>query len=599
MTNQTGYAGRLLEIDLNGLTSKTIPLNPDLTRSYIGGRALGIKLLWDEYGTRWADVDPLGPESVFLILTGPTNGFAPGKTVSAFKSPLNGGPISSTLSGDMNAMIRFAGYDGFVIRGKAERPVYLYIEDDRVGFREANSLWGMDTRETHRVLMADTDPMTQLLYIGPAGENLVRYAVMMTNWYKACGRGGSGAVMGSKNLKAIAVKGNRPAPEIADPQKMSALMEQLAEQVPERSASMHRYGTVPSIYANGAEASAEPVRNWQEEWHNQTAIKAENFAAEQWQRRYWADYACTLACCKVGRIAHGSHAGEVVELPDYEGGAYVGTNLENYNIQDIPYLCDLIDRWGFDVITGGSVLGWTAELYQRGILNKKDLGGLDLAWGNAEAFAELIAKIGKREGIGDTLAEGTVKAAEKIGNNTSQYAVQVKGIELGAHGVRSGQDYTKDPISYAIGTQGGDHTSIATKTGEMWYLEDTLVLCGFWSGGVDAEQKLALLNASTGYGITQDEIDQVLLPRWIALQRAELLLSGWTHEYDHLPPRFYEPLPTGPYKGSKVDPEKEEELIQEAFAARGWDENGVPTNETLKKLDLLDLDPVLKPYRKA
>jgi aldehyde:ferredoxin oxidoreductase len=594
MADLTGYAGQLLEVNLTSQTSRPLPLDPALARDFIGGRALGMKMLWDEYGSNWADVDPLGPDSVLLILVGPTNGFAPGKTVSVFKSPLNGGAIASAVSGDMNAMIRFAGYDGMIIRGRADAPVYLYVEDDKVEIRDARSLWGMNTREIHRVLMADTDPATQFLYIGPAGEKLVKFAVIMSNWYKACGRGGSGAVMGSKNLKAIAVKGNRPLPEIADPDTVAVLMNKLHKEVPVNMAFMHEYGTTGILYHTAAELSAEPIRNWQEEWHDREETRVEHYA-DDWQRRYWSDYACTLACCKIGRIKEGPHAGEIFELPDFEGAAFVGPNFDIYNSQDIPYLADLFDIWGMDVISGPSVIGWAAELYQRGILTKADLGGVDLAWGNAEAFAQMTEKVARREGIGDTLAEGLLGAAKIIGKDSERYAVHVKGIEVGAHGVRSGKDYTGDPISYALSTQGGDHTSIAGEAGESWYLEDTLVLCGFWSLG--SEVALELLNASTGFDVTEEELNTTLVPRWVALQRTLLILAGWGHEDDTNPPRFYEPLPSGPHKGMKVDKTAEQKSLQEAYRARGWDKRGIPTSETLERLGLPYLDAVLDPYR--
>jgi len=452
----------------------------------------------------------------------------------------------------------------------------------------------MNTREIHRVLMADTDPATQFLYIGPAGEKLVKFAVIMSNWYKACGRGGSGAVMGSKNLKAIAVKGNRPLPKIADPDTVAVLMNKLHKEVPINRAGMHEYGTTRILYATGMERSAEPVRNWQEEWHDRDETKVQYFA-DEWQRRYWSDYACTLACCKIGRIKQGPHAGEIYELPDYEGAAYVGPNFDIYNKQDIPYLADLFDIWGMDVISGPNVIGWAAELYQRGILTKADLGGIDLAWGNAEAFAQMTEKVARREGIGDTLAEGLLGAAKIIGKDSERYAVHVKGIEVGAHGVRSGKDYTADPISYALSTQGGDHTSIATKTGESWYLEDTLVLCGFWNPGT--EVSLKLLNASTGFDVTEEELNTTLVPRWLALQRTLLILAGWSDENDTNPPRFYEPLPSGPHKGMKVDKATEQKNVQEAYRARGWDKRGIPTSEALEKLGLPYLDAVLDPYR--
>lgn len=599
MADIPGYAGKLLYVDLSAGTTETVDLDPKIARDYIGGRSLGLKLLWDAYGENWANVDPLAPEAMLCLLAGPLSCFTASKSVAVFKSPLSGGAMGSAVSGDYSSTLRFAGYDGIVVTGAADSPVYVYVEDDVVEIRDASDWWGLDVRETFDTIREE-NPLCSTLFIGPGGENLVKFASIMANWYRACGRGGSGAVMGSKNLKAVVVNGTGPAPTIVNPQAVYDMMDWARQEIPFLSANMHEYGTTGGIYSTGANVAAEPVRNWQEEWHNEVQVRAEFFAAEQWIRRYWADYGCSLSCSKAGRIKSGPYAGTCIELPDYEGGAYVGPNFGIYDINEISYLADRFDKWGLDVISGGNVLGWAAELYQRGILTADDLGGIELEWGNAEAFDKVLEMVAKREGIGDTLAEGVLIAAQRIGQDTEQYAVQVRGIELGAHGVRSGLDYTRGLVSYALSTQGGDHTSITFPGTEMWLLEDTLVTCGFFSGPID---KLGLLNAITGFDITEDELNTVMVPRWIALQRAGLFLSGWTHDDAKNPPRFYEPLPSGPedrdepIKGKAIDPEAEATAIQEAYTAFGYDEKGVPTTETLERLGLSDLDPIFANFR--
>lgn len=593
MADIPGYAGKLLYADLSAGTTEAVDLDPKIARDYIGGRALGVKLLWDAYGENWADIDPLGPEAMLCLLAGPLSCFTASKTIAVFKSPLSGGAMGSAVSGDYSSTIRFAGYDGIVVTGKASGPVYLYVEDDMVEIRDASALWGKDVRETFDTIREE-NPLASVLFIGPAGENVVEISSIMANWYRACGRGGSGAVMGSKNLKAVVVKGNGPAPEVQDPDFVYEMMEWHRQEIPFLSANMHEYGTTGGIYRTGNQASAEPVRNWQEEWHDEVQVRAEFFAAEQWIRRYWSDYGCTLSCSKAGRVKSGPYAGTPIELPDYEGGAYVGPNFGIYDINSISYLADRFDKWGLDVISGGNVVAWAAELYQRGILSSSDLGGVELEWGNADAFDKVIEMVAKREGIGDTLAKGVMAAAEIIGQDTDQYAVHVRGIEVGAHGVRSGLDYTRGLVSYALSTQGGDHTSICFPGTEMWLLEDTLVTCGFHSGSVD---KLNFLNAVTGFGITEEELNTVMVPRWVALQRAGLFLSGWNHDDAKNPPRFFEPLPSGPEEGKAIVPEEEEAAIQEAYMAFGYDERGVPTTETLSRLGLDDLDSVFARFR--
>jgi aldehyde:ferredoxin oxidoreductase len=593
MADILGYAGKLLYVDLSAGTTEAVDLDPMIARDYIGGRALGVKLLWDAYGEDWADIDPLAPEAALCMLAGPMSCFTASKTMAVFKSPLSGGAMGSAVSGDSAATLRFAGYDGIVVTGKADSPVYVHIEDDVVEIRDASDWWGLDVRETFDTIREE-NPLASTLFIGPGGENLVKFASIMANWYRACGRGGSGAVMGSKNLKAIVINGSGPAPNVDNAQAVYDMMDWARKNLPHLSANMHEYGTTGGIYSTGHDRSAEPVRNWQEEWHDEAQVRAENFAAEQWVRRYWADYGCTLSCSKAGRIKTGPYKGTCIELPDYEGGAYAGPNFGIYDINEISYLADRFDKWGVDVISGGNVLAWAAELYQREIISADDLDGIELEWGNAEAFDKMLEKVVKREGFGDTLAEGVMKAAKIVGQDTDQYAVHVRGIELGAHGVRSGLDYTRGLVSYALSTQGGDHTSITFPGTEMWLLEDTLITCGFFSGPID---KLGFLNAITGFDITEDELNGVMVPRWIALQRAGVFLSGWTHDDATNPPRFFEPLPSGPEEGKAIDLEVEQEAVQQAYVVFGYDDRGVPTTETLERLGLVDLDPVFDRFR--
>jgi len=592
MADIPGYAGKLLYVDLSAGTTEAVDLDPMMARDYIGGRALGVKLLWDAYGENWADIDPLAPEAVLCLMSGPLSCFTASKTMAVFKSPLSGGAMGSAVSGDSAASMRFAGYDGIVVTGKADSPVYVYIENDVVEIRDATDWWGLDVRETFDTIRAE-NPLADPLFIGPGGENQVKFASIMANWYRACGRGGSGAVMGSKNLKAIVINGTGPAPSLYDAEAVYANMDWARLNMPHRSANMHEYGTTGGVFSTGNGSSSEPVHNWQEEWHDQVQVRAEFFAANQWVRRYWADYGCTVACSKAGRIKDGAYKGTCIELPDYEGGAYVGPNFGIYDINEISYLADRFDKWGVDVISGGNVLGWAAELYERGIISADDLDGIELEWGNAEAFDQMLEKIVRREGFGDTLAEGVMAAAKIVGQDTDQYAVHVRGIELGAHGVRSGMDYTRGLVSYALSTQGGDHTSIAFPGTEMWYLEDTLVICGFFG----IPNKLDFLNAITGFDITEDELNGVMIPRWVALQRAGVFLAGWNHRDAKNPPRFYEPLPSGPAEGKAIDPDEEADAIQTAYTAFGYDRRGVPTTETLERLGLADLDSVFDNFR--
>lgn len=618
MSELKGYAGQLLDVDLSTGKTQAVPLDPQLVRDYIGGRALGIRMIMEEYGENYVDIDPLGEEAILAIMTGPYAAYGASKMIACFKSPMNYGMFGSAISGDTPSALKFAGYDGIIIRGKASKPVYLYIENDKVEIREAQHLWGLDVADTHNFLDKETPNGTEYLYISQAGENLVKFGAIMTNWYRACGRGGSGAVMGSKNLKAIAIQGTGPAPDVAD---MDTLMNYINVTADHGLENAYRpRGTVYLIYTNANGSSAEPIRNWQAEWHDEKQVQWQFFAAEQWVRRYWADYGCTAACSKLGRIKSGQYAGAITELPDYEAGAMVGTNLGIFDINSMSFLADLYDKVGADVIEGGTVLGFAGELYERGLLTAEDFDlGTDEEgnpivpeWGNAKAFELLTYKITNRQGIGDVLADGVWQAAlalsEQLGEDVTKYAVHVKGIGLGAHGVRSGRGGRAangiGPIAYALETQGGDHGTTVMAVDnfrERTTVQDVVGACQFWSVPIPDEtadqSTLGWLNAITGFGITEDELNEELVPRWVTLQRASTLLGGWTAEDDCNPDRWYEPLPDGPEAGKAVDPAEEKAMLREAYAFRGWDENGIPTSETLKKYGLEFLDAPLAKLR--
>jgi len=612
MSELKGYAGQLLDVDLSTGTINKVPLDPQLVRDYIGGRALGIRLIMEEYGDNYADIDPLGEEAILALMTGPYAGFGGAKMNAVFKSPQNGAMFASSVSGDTPAALKFAGYDGIIIRGKAKKPVYLYIENDKVEIREAQHLWGLDSVDTHNFLDRETPNRTEHLYIGPASENLVKFGCILANWYRAAGRGGSGAVMGSKNLKAISIQGTGPAPEVADLETLTANISAAADAG--LGSGMRNYGTTGGVYTTGYRSSAEPVRNWQSEWHDEKQIQVQFFKAEQWIRNIWADYGCTVACSKLGRIKSGQYAGAITELPDYESGAYLGPNLGVYDINEISFLADLPDKLGFDCIEGGNVLAFAAELYQRELLTAEDfdLGKDDEGnpivpeWGNAKAFELLAHKIADREGIGDILAEGVYPAAlalsEQLGEDVTKYAVHVKGIAVGAHGVRSEKDgLTRGKeVAYGLSAHGGDHCSTVAAV-DNWLegsvVYDTIGTCLFWHRTLSAEDTLTWLNAITGFGITEEELNGEMVPRWVTMQRASNLLAGWTAADDRNPDRFYEPLPDGPDAGKRLDPDEEKAKMKEAYAFRGWDENGIPTSETLKKYGLEFLDAPLAKLR--
>ena len=619
-----GYAGKFLEVNLSTGNIKETKFSEEILRQYIGGRGLAVKILWDKLGKRWEQIDPLGPENLLLLLTGPLTGYVPGARLCVSgKSPQSNGIVGSTVGGEFSVELRCAGYDGVIFTGKAEKPVYLFINDSDVELKDASHIWGKDGKETLKILVTEglkelrkqaprrglrREP--QAVYIGPAGENKSRLAVVTSKWVHAAGYGGYGAVMGSKNLKAVLVKGSGPLPDVADMESVSALIDKILE-INFRSTAFRRWGTGFLGYDVGSRLSSEPVRNWQEEWHDEKSYGADEFE-KYWVKRYWGDFGCPTTCLKVAVIKSGAFKGAVTDNPDYENQAYLGANLGIFNAEGNIFLTSLIDDLGLCGIQTGNVLGFAGELYEKGILTKNDLDGIELNWGDVKAFSALVRMIAERRGIGDVLAEGTYRAALKIGEmknvNVLSYAVTAKGIGIGAHGIRSEEDYP-GPESYACSVQGGDHTSVARlpldhgNSELRIMLYDSGVFCWFNFFEKEAEDLLwPFIEAVTGWKITEDEWFNTTARRILHIQRALLLLGGpdlkWTPKKDDdVPARWYEPLRKGPYKGKTVARRKIEEARKGYYEAVGWDKNGIPKPEELKRLGLDDVNKRMEELR--
>jgi len=612
-----GYAGKFLDVDLSSGNVKDTTFSDEILRNYVGGRGLAAKILWDRLGSRWQEIDPLGPENIFLAMTGPLTALYPGARVCATgKSPQCNGIIGSTTSGEFPSELKCAGYDGVIVTGKAENPVYILVTDDQAEIKDAKHVWGKEALETIRILTKEVRETLEnkhrksgkwkepgLIYCGPAGESKVRTAAVMQKVSHAAGYGGYGAVMGSKNLKAIVAKGRKPLPDVASPGAVKLLWREVDRRYSQRDRTWPSiWGTGYGGYEVGARSSSEPVRNWQDEWHDEKSFGGPKFDFKYWTKRYWSDFNCAGSCMKLAVIRTGPHKGAFTDNPDYELEAYLGPNLGIFDPGECIYMSALIDYLGFSGINGPNTLAFAAELYQRGILTKEDLG-FELKWGDVEAFEALARKIVRREGIGDVLAEGTYRAALKIsqmkGVDVTKYAVHVKGVEIGAHGTRSGQDFR--PVGYACSPQCGDHTSAvydAYRDMRMVFL-DSAVVCSF----VDSDLLWDYYRAVTGWDTTEEEWNRTLGHRIIHIQRAAVLIGGpditWDPAvYDDVPPRYYEPLPSGPYKDKTTDRQAFEEMKKQYYIAIGWDERGIPKSEVLRKLGLEDVDRALDKLRR-
>jgi len=615
-----GYAGKFLDVDLSKGTVKDTTFPDSVLTDYVGGRGLAARILWDRLGGYWRSVNPLGPENLLLALTGPLTNWYPGTRVCVSgKSPQSNGIIGSTTSGEFSSELRAAGYDGIIVSGKAENPVYILVTDEGGEIRDAKHLWGRKGKETVRLINKEVRAELSgrhpgrglvrepgILYIGPAGEGRVRVAAVMQKWSHAAGYGGYGAVMGSKNLKALVAKGFGPQPQVANIDEVKRLWAAVTYAMINNADRLRRWGTGYGGYEVGARSSSEPVRNWQDEWHDERGLGGPRFDFRYWIKRYWSDFGCPSACMKVAMIRTGPFKGAIGDNPDYELEAYEGPNLGIYDAGGCIYMSVVCDELGLSGINGGNLLAFAAELYQRGILTADELG-MDLKWGDAKAFEALAEKICRREGIGEVLAEGTYRAALRLsrmkGLDVTPYAVHVKGVEVGAHGTRSGLDV--GPAGYAVAVQGGDHTSTAYDAHDEMNMvfADSAVICSMnaWRPGYDLV--FSFYRAVTGLETTREEWCKVLGHRITHIQRAALLLGGpdivWQPKDDDNPPRFYEPLPSGPYAGKETGRATVEELKKQYYNAIGWDERGIPKSEVLRALGLDDVDRALEAVRQS
>ncbi len=533
------------------------------------------------------------------------------------KSPQSGGVVGSTVSSEVAVELKSAGYDGIIVRGSADEPVYIYVEDDNIEICSASRLWGKTGLEFLKALLHEFEWSERLgvssppasIYIGPAGENRVRTATVMSKLAHAAGYGGYGAVMGSKNIKAVVVKGTGPLPKVANPSMVSELRRYVTKKLLEQGGFRH-WGTTRGIWSVGYVMSSEPVRNWLEEWHDNTSVSHLVFEEGYWVKNPWADWGCPLGCMKISRARlHGEVY--LTDGPDYEMGAYLGPNLGIFDAAEIIALSSLADELGLCGIQTGNVMAFAIELFSKGIIDENDVG-YKLEWGCFECAKKLIKDIAYRRGIGRILAEGTYRAAVEIGKKKNvdalKYAVQVKGIAVGAHGIRSRRDYPQ-LIAYAGSVQGGDHTSTAglphnSRESESYTaFIDSGVICMFTTFPVDEKTVVNYLNAVTGWKVTLEEVYNEIGPRILSLQRILLLLGGpdirWNPRiHDDNPPRFYEPLPSGPYKGQSINRDEVRKQLEEYYAQLGWDKYGTPLAGTLSRLGLRELISVADKLRK-
>jgi aldehyde:ferredoxin oxidoreductase len=593
-----GWTGKLLRVNLTEGTITTEALRKPWAEEYIGARGLGSKYLYEEVDPA---VDPLSPENKIIFATGPLTGTlatSGGRYNVVTKGPLTGTIAASNSGGYWGPELKYAGYDMIIIEGKAAEPAYLWIFNDRVELRCAAKLWGKSTHEATDIIVSETDPEAKVACIGPAGEKLVKFACVINDKHRAAGRTGVGAVMGSKNLKAIAVRGTKGI-RVADPKRfMEAVIDarKKLEASPVNSQGLPAYGT--NVLVNIINAvGGFPTRNFQESvFEGAEKISGETFAATYLLR----PKACASCTSRCGRV---SAVGEVTgEGPEYEAVWAYGAQCGIDDLASITKANFLCNELGLDPITMGSTIGCAMELYERGIL-KKERVGMDLYFGNAEAILELTRKTALREGFGDELAEGSYRLASKYGH--PELSMTAKKQEMPAYDPRALQGMG---LEYATSNRGGCHVrgyltspevlgipekldpaSVEdkpqwTKTfQDLTAAIDSSGLCLFITFGLGAPEVASQLSAATGINYTTEKIMECGERVW-NLERLFNLKAGLSAEDDTLPPRLlHEPIPAGPMKGSVC---RLGEMLPKYYELRGWDKNGVPKEEKLEELKL-------------
>ena len=612
MTNGwRGYTGRILRVDLSEGMIRTGELDEDDAFRFIGGSGLAAKIIYDEVDP---SIDPFSPENRLVFMTGPLEGTivpCSCRYVVAAKSPLTEAWGEAHASGFWGPELKAAGYDGVVVEGKASSPTYIKITDGDVELLDASGLWGLGCLDTERALKADYGGRFRVVCIGPAGERLVRYASIIGDGGRTAGRCGMGAVMGSKNLKAIIVKGSSRV-QVADPERLRSMIRRLYPVIMSfPTTQIHSaYGTngeMGPFYEYGD----VPIKHFTiGVWEGISKIDGDAMA-ESIVKGQRACPGCPIGCTRYIKIESGPYAGVEGKGPEYETAASLGSLLLNDDIESIAKANELCNQYGLDTISTGVSIAFAMELYERGIITKADTGGLELEWGEPATILRLIEMIGRREGFGDTLAEGVRRASEIIGRGSRRYAMHVKGLEMPMHDPRA---FKGMGLQYATSNRGACHMQgfvLRIEQGERmvdlkiyervdrfetrgkgrivaimqdWHeVLDSMILCKFLS--VSPGHVASLYTLVTGITLRLPEMLEAG-ERIYNLKRLFNVRCGITRKDDTLPERFLkEPLPDGGAEGQTVNLE---EMLKEYYEYRGWDENGAPTIETLRRLGITE-----------
>ena len=618
MTELGGYAGKILRINLTKREAKTVDLDRSLASQFLGGRGFNSKLLYDAVGP---DTDPLGPENLLMFATGPLVGTM-FPTASRFnisaKSPQTGILGDTNAGGHLASEMKFAGYDQIVLEGRSSSPVYVYVNDGEVEFRDAAHLRGKDVYETDDIIKDDLgDRRVQTAIAGPAAENGVKFAGVFANLMRAASRTGMGTVMASKGVKALAIRGTGSI-EVAHPKKFERLVDEITEEIysHEQYEGRRRMGTTRILLMANAMGFL-PTRHYTSGIFEHAEEVSGERLAEEFNVKSRGCFACTIPCSRFYVVREGRFAGLYGEGPEYESQGSLTSRTGNRELELALKANDMCNRLGMDILTVSECISWAMELYEKGMLTREETDGLDLSWGNGDAMLTLIEKISRREGFGDVLADGSKAAAMKLGKGLD-LTMQVKGLDLIMADPRGLKGFG---LGYAVASRGGDHLRSEPflelnddpAIGEEMFgvPEATLRLADKgkgklisffedWNAVIDAlepcknimqnmeiltfDRASEVIEATTGMRMTPAEV-RLVGTRIVNIERAFNVREGMRRRDDSLPRRFREePLKEGASSGTVFD---QEPMLDEYYTERGWDlKTGVPRRETLEGLGL-------------
>ncbi len=609
-----GYGGNILEIDLRTGKKQKISIGEEEQRKFLGGSGLAARIFFDSFDPK---VDPLSPENPLILMTGPVVGTQlPGTSRFAVcgKSPLTGIWGEGTCGGNFGPELKFAGMDGIIFKGASPSPVYLVIEDDQIEIRDASDLWGMDNYSVTDFLKErhGKEKRPKILSIGPAGENLVKFAAICNDKGDFIGRTGMGALMGSKKLKALVVKGTKKV-EISYPEEYATLRKSLI--VKSRDAVLAQ-----SFRSMGTDAGMDlgmmtgdvPIKNWMigEDFQLSANLGGPSLTEKYLAKSHACSF-CPVACKRIVKVEDGPFKTEEGPGPEYETCCTFGTLIMNDDLAGVIKANEWCNRYGVDTISCGATIAFAMEAFEKGLINKNDTDGIDLTWGNISGAIELLHKIVKKEGIGALLSEGSREAAKRLGKGADEFAVEVKGLEAPMHDPRG---FHGMGLAYMTSIRGACHLmhlALGVEQGITAYSEagfqenytgqtsegkaeviklcedlglpcNSLVICEFVAWTLSANDLAKMVRVTTGFDFTLKDLLACGERIWL-LKRGLGNMMGVRSRDDRLPKRILTPLKEGAAAGSIPDVEK---LLREYYEIRGLDEGGRPKKEVLIKAGL-------------